>query len=43
MAIVALMTTAGYAGNPRYLVAAAAVAAALAGVGVVLAVTQVRR
>jgi hypothetical protein len=33
--IVALMTTAGYAGNPRYLVAAAAVGAALAGVGVV--------
>jgi hypothetical protein len=37
VAIVALLTTAGYAGNPRYLVAAAAVAAALAGVGVVLA------
>jgi hypothetical protein len=33
VAIVALMTTAGYAGNPRYLVAAAAVGAALAGVG----------
>jgi hypothetical protein len=35
--IVALMTTAGYAGNPRYLVAAAAIGAALAGVGVVRA------
>jgi hypothetical protein len=43
VAIVALMTTAGYAGNPRYLVAAAAVAAALAGVGVVLAAGQVWR
>jgi hypothetical protein len=31
------MTTAGYAGNPRYLVAAAAVGAALAGVGAVRA------
>jgi hypothetical protein len=37
VAIVALMTTAGYAGNPRYLVAAAAVGAALAGVGAVRA------
>ncbi len=43
VAIVALMTTAGYAGNPRYLVAAAAVAAALAGVGVVRAAEQVSR
>ncbi len=33
VAIVAVMTVAGYAGNPRYLVAAAAVAAALAGIG----------
>jgi hypothetical protein len=33
--IVAVMTQAGYAGNPRYLVAAAAVACALAGVGAV--------
>jgi hypothetical protein len=37
VAIVALMTTAGYAGNPRYLVAAAAIGAALAGVGAVRA------
>jgi hypothetical protein len=43
VAIVALMTTAGYAGNPRYLVAAAAVAAALAGVGIVRAANEVRR
>ncbi|WP_028061790.1 hypothetical protein [Candidatus Solirubrobacter pratensis] len=35
VAIVALMTQAGYAGNPRYLVAAAAIACALAGVGAV--------
>ena len=39
VAIVALMTTAGYAGNPRYLVAAAAVGASLAGVGAVRAAT----
>ena len=31
--LVAVMTTAGYAGNPRYLVAAAALGAALAGAG----------
>jgi hypothetical protein len=43
VAIVALMTTAGYAGNPRYLVAAAAVAAALAGVGVVRVAERVGR
>jgi hypothetical protein len=43
VAIVALMTTAGYAGNPRYLVAAVAVGAALAGVGVVRAANEVRR
>jgi hypothetical protein len=35
VAIVAVMTQAGYAGNPRYLVAAAAVGCALAGVGAV--------
>jgi hypothetical protein len=35
VAIVALMTLAGYAGNPRYLVAAAALAAVLAGAGAV--------
>jgi hypothetical protein len=35
VAIVAGMTQAGYAGNPRYLVAAAAVGSALAGVGAV--------
>jgi hypothetical protein len=35
VAIVALMTVGGYAGNPRYLVAAAAVGAVLAGVGAV--------
>jgi hypothetical protein len=33
VAIVAVMTEAGYAGNPRYLVAAAAVGCVLAGVG----------
>ena len=33
--IVAVMTVAGYAGNPRYLVAAAALGAALAGAGAV--------
>jgi hypothetical protein len=33
------MTTAGYAGNPRYLVAAGAIGAALAGVGAVRAAT----
>ncbi len=33
--IVAVMTQAGYAGNPRYLVAAAAIGCALAGVGAV--------
>ncbi|MDA0166754.1 hypothetical protein OM076_41215 [Solirubrobacter ginsenosidimutans] len=40
VAIVALMTTAGYAGNPRYLVAAAAIGAALAGVGAVRAASM---
>jgi hypothetical protein len=40
VAIVAVMTVAGYAGNPRYLVAAAAVGAALAGVGAVRAATE---
>ena len=39
--LVAVMTTAGYAGNPRYLVAAAALGAALAGAGVVRAATVV--
>jgi hypothetical protein len=39
VAIVAVMTVAGYAGNPRYLVAAAALGAALAGVGAVRAAT----
>src|SRR4029453_5631002 len=34
VALVALMTQAGYAGNPRYNVAAAAVGCVLAGVGV---------
>jgi hypothetical protein len=34
VAVVALMTQAGYAGNPRYNVAAAAIACVLAGVGV---------
>jgi hypothetical protein len=37
IAIVAAMTLAGYAGNPRYLVAAVALGAALAGVGAVRA------
>ena len=37
IAIVAAMTLAGYAGNPRYLVAAAALGAALAGAGAVRA------
>ena len=41
VAIVAVMTVAGYAGNPRYLVAAAAVGAALAGVGAVRAATAI--
>jgi hypothetical protein len=35
VALVAVMTAAGYAGNPRYLVAAAALLATLAGVGAV--------
>jgi hypothetical protein len=39
VAIVAVMTVAGYAGNPRYLVAAAALGAALAGAGAVRAAT----
>ena len=39
VAIVAIMTVAGYAGNPRYLVAAAALGAALAGAGAVRAAT----
>ena len=38
--IVAVMTAAGYAGNPRYLVAAAALGAALAGAGAVLLATR---
>jgi hypothetical protein len=37
------MTTAGYAGNPRYLVAAAAVGAALAGAGAVRAASLALR
>jgi hypothetical protein len=41
VAIVAAMTAGGYAGNPRYLVAAAAIACALAGAGVVLAARAV--
>jgi hypothetical protein len=40
VAIVAAMTTAGYAGNPRYLVAAAALGAVLAGAGAVRAATH---
>ncbi|HEX6025646.1 MAG TPA: hypothetical protein VFZ00_26875, partial [Solirubrobacter sp.] len=40
VAIVAAMTTAGYAGNPRYLVAAAALGAVLAGAGAVRAATR---
>ena len=43
VAIVALMTTAGYAGNPRYLVAASAIGAALAGVGAVRLAGEVSR
>jgi hypothetical protein len=39
VAIVAVMTTFGYAGNPRYLVAAAALGAALAGAGAVRGAT----
>jgi hypothetical protein len=35
VAIVAVMTQAGYAGNPRYLVAAAAIGCSLAGIGAV--------
>ena len=38
--LVAVMTAAGYAGNPRYLVAAAALGAALAGAGAVLLATR---
>ncbi len=38
--IVAVMTAAGYAGNPRYLAAAAALGAALAGAGAVLLATR---
>ena len=41
VAIVAAMTTSGYAGNPRYLVAAAALGAALAGVGAVRGATMI--
>ena len=42
VAIVAAMTAGGFAGNPRYLVAAVAVLAALAGVGAVRLVTALR-
>jgi hypothetical protein len=42
VAIVAVMTAAGYAGNPRYLVVAAALLAVLAGAGPVWLVTAVR-
>jgi len=42
VAVVAVMTVAGYAGNPRYLVAAAALGAALAGAGAVRAATAIR-
>jgi hypothetical protein len=42
IAIVAVMTAGGYAGNPRYLVAAAAVLAAAAGAGAVWLATAVR-
>lgn len=38
--LVAVMTVAGYAGNPRYLVAAAALGAALAGAGAVRLATR---
>ena len=41
VAIVAAMTAAGYAGNPRYLVAAAALGAVLAGAGAVRAATAI--
>jgi hypothetical protein len=41
VAIVAAMAQAGYAGNPRYLVAAAALGAALAGAGAVRAATAI--
>ena len=41
--IVAVMTMAGYAGNPRYLVAAAALGAALAGAGAVRGATALAR
>ena len=41
VAIVAIMTVAGYAGNPRYLVAAAALGAVLAGVGAVRAANAI--
>jgi hypothetical protein len=43
VAIVAAMTQAGYAGNPRYLVAATAVACALAGAGAVRLARAARR
>jgi MFS family permease len=42
VAVVAVMTAAGYAGNPRYLVAAAAVLAVLAGAGAVWLTEEVR-
>jgi hypothetical protein len=42
VAIVAVMTQAGYAGNPRYNVAAAAVGCALAGVGIARMSSQPR-
>jgi hypothetical protein len=41
VAIVAAMTLAGYAGNPRYLVASAALGTTLAGVGAVHAATTI--
>jgi hypothetical protein len=43
VAIVAAMTQAGYAGNPRYLVAATALACALAGAGAVRLARAARR
>ena len=41
VAVVAVMTVAGFAGNPRYLVAAVALATALAGAGAVRAATAI--
>ena len=43
VAIVAVMTQAGYAGNPRYNVAAAAIGCVLAGVGVAAIARRLKR